>query len=262
MPIVPITRRHVGDHGRGGLDAAGAGALERDLADRVALQHHGVERALDRRERVVAVDERRADADVDVAVDEPRRADEADHHLELARRGDVERVDPVDADGLDVGELVARVERDRGEDRHLRGRVRARDVVGRVGLGVALLLRVRERLVVGLARLHLGEHVVGRAVDDPEHAVDVRDDERLAQHLDHRDRRADARLEAQLHAGARGGREELGPAPRDELLVRGDDVLAAPQQLEHVLAGRLDAAHDLGDDRDPRVVEHVARCRS
>ena len=30
-------------------------------------------------------------------VDEPRRADEADHHLELARRRDVERVDRVDA---------------------------------------------------------------------------------------------------------------------------------------------------------------------
>ena len=57
--------------------------------------------------------------------------------------------------------------------------------------------------------------------------MDVRDDERLAQHLDHRDRRADARLEAKLDAGARGGVEELGAAPGDELLVRGDDVLAA-----------------------------------
>ena len=92
--------------------------------------------------------------------------------------------------------------------------------------------------------------------------MDVRDDERLAQHLDHRDRRADARLEAQLHARRRGGREQLGAAPRDELLVRRDDVLAAPQQLEHVLAGRLDAAHHLGDDRDRRVVEDRPRCRS
>ncbi len=42
---------------------------------------------------MVAVDERRADADVDVPVDEPGGADEADHHVELARGGDVERVD-------------------------------------------------------------------------------------------------------------------------------------------------------------------------
>ncbi len=87
--------------------------------------------------------------------------------------------------------------------------------------------------------------------------MDVGDDERLAQHLDHRDRRAHARLEPELDAGARRGREELRPAPRHELLVGGDDVLAAPQQLEHVLAGRVDAAHHLGDDRDRRVVEHV-----
>ena len=92
--------------------------------------------------------------------------------------------------------------------------------------------------------------------------MDVRDDERLAQHLDHRDRGADARLEPELHARRRGGGEELRPAPRDELLVRGDDVLAAAEQeLEHVGAGRVEAAHHLGDDGDRRVVRDLARCR-
>ena len=88
--------------------------------------------------------------------------------------------------------------------------------------------------------------------------MDVRDDERLAQHLDHRDRRAHARLEPQLNARARGRVEQLGAALGDELLVGGHDVLAAAQQLEHVLAGRLDAAHHLGDDRDVGVVDDVA----
>ena len=152
MPIVPITRRHVGDHGGGGLDPAGAGPLERDLADRVALQHHGVERALDGGERMVAVDERRADAHVDLAVEQARGADQADHHVELARSGDVERRDRVDPDRLDVRERVPRVERDRREDRHLRRRVRTGDVVGRVGLGEPALLRLAQRLLVGLAR--------------------------------------------------------------------------------------------------------------
>ena len=99
MPIVPITLDHVGDHRRGRLDPAGAGALERDLADRVALQHDRVERALDRGERMVPVDERRPDADVDAR---RRRARAAPTRritmLELARGGDVERrrssVDP------------------------------------------------------------------------------------------------------------------------------------------------------------------------
>src|SRR5581483_4249731 len=65
---------HVGDDRRGRLDAAGAGALERDLADRVALQHDRVERALDGGERVMPVDQSRPDANVDLAVDEARRA--------------------------------------------------------------------------------------------------------------------------------------------------------------------------------------------
>ena len=54
----------------------------------------------------------------------------------------------------------------------------------------------------------------------------------------------------------RGG-EELGAAPGDELLVGRDDALAAAQQLEHVGAGRLDAAHHLGDDGDRGVVDDL-----
>ena len=65
MPVVPMHADHVGDDRGGRLDAARAGPLEHDLADRVALEHDRVERALDRRERMVAVDERRMDADVD-----------------------------------------------------------------------------------------------------------------------------------------------------------------------------------------------------
>ena len=84
--------------------------------------------------------------------------------------------------------------------------------------------------------------------------MDVRDDERLAQHLDHGDRRADARFEAELNASRSRGREELGAALRDELLVRRDDGLPGGEQLEHVAARGLDPAHDLGHDVDRRVV--------
>ena len=82
----------------------------------------------------------------------------------------------------------------------------------------------------------------------------IRDDERLAQDLDHRDRRADRRLEAKLNARLRGSREELGATPRDELLVRRDDVLAGTQEIQHVVRRRLGPAHDLRDHGDRRVV--------
>jgi hypothetical protein len=85
----------------------------------------------------------------------------------------------------------------------------------------------------------------------------VRDDERLAQDLDHRDRRAHRRLEAKLHPALGRSGEELGAAARDELLVRGHNRLARAQELEHVPARRLEPAHHLGDDRDLGVVANL-----
>ena len=142
MPIVPITLAMSAITAEAVSTPPAPGPLERDLADRVALEHHGVEGALDRGQRMVAVDERRRDADVDLAVEQPCSADEPDHHVELACRGDVERRDLVDPDHLDVVEREARVERDRREDRHLRRCVGARHVSGRVGLGEPARLRL------------------------------------------------------------------------------------------------------------------------
>ena len=85
--------------------------------------------------------------------------------------------------------------------------------------------------------------------------MDVRDDERLAQDLDDGDRRANRRLEAKLHTALRRSGEEIGAPPREQLLVRGDDGLAGAKEIENVAAGRLDAAHHLGDERDRVVLQ-------
>ena len=63
-------------------------------------------------------------------------------------------------------------------------------------------------------------------------------------------RRADRSLEAELDAALRRSREELRPRAGDELLVRRHDRSTAAQQLEHVVARRLDPAHDLRDEGD------------
>ena len=141
-------------------------------------------------------------------------------HVQRPRRGDLLVADRLDALHVDPVERHAGAEGDGGEDRHLRGRVEAGDVLGRVGLGEPESLRLGQRVAVAAARLHLREDEVRRAVDDAEHAVDVRHDERLAQHLDHRDGRADGRLEAQLHSAGRRCLEQLGALPGHELLVR------------------------------------------
>src|SRR4051794_273980 len=247
-------RDHVGDHRGRRLEAARARAFERDLPNRVALQHHGVERPVDCSERMVPVDERRLDAHVELPVDERRGADESHRHLELARRADMILCDVLDAFELDVLERRPRAERDSCEDRHLRGGGGAVHVLRRVGLREAESLRLRERVGVLGALFHLREDEIRRAVDDAEDAVDVCRDEGLAQHLDHGNRRAHRRLEPKLHAALGGGGEELRSAACDELLVRRDDGLTGTQELEHVVAGRRDAAHQLGDERDGGVV--------
>ena len=81
---MPTTLDEVRDDSGRRLDAARARALERDLADRVALQHHRVERAVDLRERMRLVDEGGLYAHVEVPVDKRRDADQPDDHAELA----------------------------------------------------------------------------------------------------------------------------------------------------------------------------------
>ena len=91
VPIVPITETMSATTADAVSIPPAPGPFERDLADRVALQHHGVERALHGGQRVVPVDEGRMDANVDLAVDQARAADEPHDHLELVGRLDVER---------------------------------------------------------------------------------------------------------------------------------------------------------------------------
>ena len=84
--------------------------------------------------------------------------------------------------------------------------------------------------------------------------MDVRRDQRLPEHLDDGNRRADRRFEAQLHAGGRCGGEELGAFARDELLVRGHDRFPGPEKLADVAARRLQSAHHLRHNVDGGVV--------
>ena len=171
---------HVGDDRRRGLEPAGTRPFERDLADRVALEHHRVERTVHGGERMVAVDECRLHAHVEPFVDERRRAHQPDRHSELARGLDVLRSHRLDALAQHVVGRDARAEGDCREDGHLRRGIGARHILGRVGLGVAEPLRLCQRLAVVGARLHARQDEIRRSVHDAEHAMDVRHDERLA----------------------------------------------------------------------------------
>ena len=126
-------------------------------------------------------------------------ADQLQAEAELARVLEVVAVQVLDALVAHVVEMHRRAEREAREDRHLRGRVAAADVVAGVGLGVADALRLGERLRVARAAGHLGEDEVGGAVDDPVDALDRRRRERLLEHAHDRHHARDGRLEAQPH---------------------------------------------------------------
>ena len=203
------------------------------------------------------LDERRLHADVDRCAGERRYSDQLDGHAEPGGSRYVRRLDALDPAALHVVEQHAGAERHRREDRHLRGRVGAADVVGRIRLGEAESLRLGKRFGIRAASLHPREHEVRRPVDDAEDAVHVLSHQRLAQHLHDRYRRTDGRLEAQLDPGVRREREELCPLASHELLVGGHHGLTGAEQLAHVAAGRLEPAHHLGDDVDARVVAQL-----
>ena len=103
---------------------------------------------------------------------------------------------------------------------------------------------------------HVGEDVVGGAVDDAHHPADAVAGERLAQRADERDATAHRRLEQDVDARALGGLEQLATVGGDELLVRGDHGLAAHERFDDEAPGRFDAADDLHHDVDVGIVDH------
>ena len=158
------------------------------------------------------VEEAGEDADADPALAPLGDAEQLQREAELLGVGEVVGLDLLDPLVGDLVEGHRGVEGEPGEDRHLRRRVGAADVVGRVGLGVAELLGAGQHLLVGgAARGHLAEDEVGGAVDDAEDLGDLGDAEALLDHPHDRDHR---RRPPPRSAAARRPRGRRRRAPR------------------------------------------------
>ena len=245
------------------MGPAGAAAVEHQLADRVALDEHRVERVAHRRERVAERDHRRMHAHRDLAVELFGDREQLDDVAEVARRRDVVERDVRDALAVDV---TGRRRAPNAIDAMIAALAAASkplDVGGRVGLGEAealcLVERVGER---GTGVGHAGEDVVGGAVHDAHHPPDAVAGQRFAQRPDQRDPTAHRCLEEDVDARALGGLEQLATVGRDQLLVGGDDRLAAHQRFDDEGAGRLDAADHLDDDVDFGIAHHLSSALS
>ena len=80
----------------------------------------------------------------------------------------------------------------------------------------------------------------------------------LGQRPDDRDAAGDGRLEPDGPLGLAGGVEHLRPMGGEQRLVRGDDVLAGGEGVQHHGPGERRPAGEFDDDVDGRVGEGVA----
>jgi hypothetical protein len=117
------------------------------------------------------------------------------------------------------------------------------DVGGRIGFGVSETLRFGEhRFEAHVLLGHAGEDEVGRAVDDRADPLNALGGERFAQRADDRDAAADRRFIKDVDTFCARAREDLLAFGGEQRLVRGDDVFAAFDRAEDVIARAIDAA--------------------
>ena len=142
-----------------------------------------------------------------------------------------------------------------GKDADLAAGIVTLNVGGRVLLGVAVDLRLTQRVLEGDAVVdHLGQDVVGGAVQNAADLVEFIGCEALEHRADDRDAAADGRLEHIVDAVLLRDFQQLVALRRDQLFVRGADALAGLEAAAGELISCTHAAHDLGHDCDFGVV--------
>ena len=223
---------------RRGRAAAGAAAVEHQLADGVALDEHRVEELAHRGQRVVDRHHRRVHPHRDLAVELLGDGEQLDDVAERAATAMSSAVMPLMPSWYTspattrapnaIEAMIAALARRRSPRRRRSGRARR---------SPSACASASASAYDGALLGHPGEDVVGRAVDDAHHPADALAGERLAQRPDERDAAGDRRLEEQVDAGAVGRLEQLGADVGEQLLVGGDDRLAGLQRVERSARG-------------------------
>ena len=150
-----------------------------------------------------------------------------------------------------VGGREVDAEADTGQDAQLRACVVAFEIVGRVGFGKALGLGFGERGVKGEpGRLHSGQHIVTRAVEDARDRRQPIGGDALAESAHHGNAAAHRRFEEQVDTAFGGAGEERLPVRGNQLLVGGDHRLAGVDGAFVPGARGVESADDLDDHVD------------
>ena len=260
----------IADHAGRRRVAPRTGPVEHELTHLRALDEDRVVGVADRGQRVGCRDHRGVHAGGNLVVLELGDREELHHVPEARGVGDILRGDPRDPLAIHVARDDPRVERDRGEDRALGRRIEALDIGRRIGLGVPESLRLGQRVLERPSVLrHLRQHVVRRAVHDPEHPADPLARQRFLEGCDQRDPAGDGCLEPEVALGSVRRIEQLLAGGRQDLLVGRHHRLAGRERRQDQFLRRLrppeELEHDVdvgvGDDRGEVGREDVARER-
>ncbi len=199
-------------------------------------------------------------AQLDARLGAARQAEQLDAVAELLRVADIDRLQLGDALHIGALELHRHAEGDGAHQRELVGGIEALDVEGRIGLGIAQALGLREhRAEVQALVAHLRQDEVGGAVDDAGDPLDAVTRQPLAQRLDDGDAAGHRGLERHHHALVLGGLEDLVAVHRQQRLVGRDHVLAVGDGAQHQFARQVIAADQLHHDVDLGRIHHRNR---
>ena len=251
-------RQDIAHDGARGGEGACAGTVEHGFAHGVTHHVDGVHGAVDLGEHMVCRDERGMHADVDAGVGVACDAQQLDGVAELAGLGDVLGADGTDTLLVDIVGGHAGAKADGSEDCRLAGGVEAVDVGGRVGLGIALGLRVGKHIgVIGALGVHARQDIVGGTVENAGDGQDLVAHQVVLERAHDGDATATAGLALNLHAArARLLGERLDMTAQQGLVGR-DDVLAVLKGSGEDLGCGMLAADQLDDDIDGGVGDDI-----
>ena len=251
-------RQDIAHDGARGGEGACAGTVEHGFAHGVAYHVDGVHGAVDLGEHMVCRDERGMHADVDAGVGVACDAQQLDGIAELAGLGDVLGADGTDTLLVDIVGGHAGAKADGSEDCRLAGGVEAVDVGGRVGLGIALGLRVGKHIgVIGALGVHARQDIVGGTVENAGDGQDLVAHQVVLERAHDGDATATAGLALNLHAArARLLGERLDMTAQQGLVGR-DDMLAVLEGGGEDFGRGVLAADELDDDIDGGVGDDV-----
>ena len=244
-------RQDIAHDGARGGEGACAGTVEHGLAYGVAYHVDSVHGAVDLGKHVVGGDQRGMHADVDAGVGVACDAQQLDGVAELAGLGDVLGADGTDTLLVHIVGGNAGAKADGGEDGRLAGGVEAVDIGGRVGLGIALGLRVGKHVsVIGALGVHARQDIVGGAVEDAGDGQDLVTHQVVLERADDGDAATAAGLALNLHAAHTRLLGERLDMTAQQGLVGRDDVLAVLEGGGEDLGRGVLASDELDDDID------------